>query len=255
MGIMHEFASVVSLAASSITIGAIEIKDALTAALAKVGLVTGIAETDNALAVQAPVLGVTTGAALDADGTGTHQQYLRGLLKAFLARVTACNTGAIAGAVTANAGTNLNTSGLATEAGGHLASLDTKITTCNTGAVAGSVTANAGTNLNTSGLATEAGGHLASIDAKIIDYPTAGTPTVLAISGVSAATGAALAAGKYLLFSEVRCGWVQAASPTSVLATDPPLPAGVLVPVTLANLKLAAITGGGTGNLYIIPVS
>ena len=106
-----------------------------------------------------------------------------------------------------------------------------------------------------SGLATEAGGHLASIDAKIIDYPTAGTPTVLAISGVSAATGAALAAGKYLLFSEVRCGWVQAASPTSVLATDPPLPAGVLVPVTLANLKLAAITGGGTGNLYIIPVS
>lgn len=37
--------------------------------------------------------------------------------------------------VTANAGTNLNTSLLALESGGKLASIDTKITACNTGAV------------------------------------------------------------------------------------------------------------------------
>ncbi len=37
--------------------------------------------------------------------------------------------------VTASAGTNLNTSALALETGGHLASLDTKTTACNTGAV------------------------------------------------------------------------------------------------------------------------
>ena len=85
-------------------------------------------------------------------------------------KITACNTGAIAGSVTANAGTNLNTSALALESGGNLAtiagdttSLDGKITACNTGAIAGSVTANAGTNLNTSALALESGGNLATI--------------------------------------------------------------------------------------------
>jgi hypothetical protein len=57
-------------------------------------------------------------------------------------KITACNTGAVAGTVTANAGTNLNTSALALEAGGNLAtiaedttSLDGKVTACNTGAV------------------------------------------------------------------------------------------------------------------------
>lgn len=65
-------------------------------------------------------------------------------------KITACNTGAIAGTVTANAGTNLNTSTLALEAGGNLAtiagdttSIDGKITACNTGAVvvaSGSIT-------------------------------------------------------------------------------------------------------------------
>ena len=74
------------------------------------------------------------------------------------------------GTVTANAGTNLDTSALATESGGNLdiiagdtTSIDGKITACNTGAVAGTVTANAGTNLNTSSLATESGGNLDTI--------------------------------------------------------------------------------------------
>ena len=88
-------------------------------------------------------------------------------------KITACNTGAIAGTVTANAGTNLNTSALALESGGNLASIvtkqtsiDGKITACNTGAIAGTVTANAGTNLNTSALALESGGNLATISTK-----------------------------------------------------------------------------------------
>jgi hypothetical protein len=41
-------------------------------------------------------------------------------------------------------------------------SIDGKITTCDTGSIAGTVTANAGTNLNTSALALEAGGNLAA---------------------------------------------------------------------------------------------
>lgn len=96
---------------------------------------------------------------------------------------------------------------------------------------------------------------LAALLAAINDYPTFGTPVVVAISDTSAATGSALTAGKYLLYSEVTCGWRQAASPVAVLATDSPLPAGTLVPVTLAATKLAAITAAAEGNLYIIPVS
>lgn len=87
----------------------------------------------------------------------------------------------ISGTVTCNAGTNLNTSALATSAKqdtiiGHVdgvegllttidadtggiatsvALIDGKITACNTGSIAGTVTCNAGTNLNTSSLATE----------------------------------------------------------------------------------------------------
>lgn len=116
-------------------------------------------------------------------------------------KITTCNTGAIAGSVTANAGTNLNTSALALETGGHLEeiadhvhSIDGKITTCNTGAIAGSVTANAGTNLNTSALALETGGNLAtiagdttSIDGKI----TACNTGAVTVAASALPTGAA----------------------------------------------------------------
>lgn len=57
-------------------------------------------------------------------------------------KITKCDTDNIAGTVTANAGTNLNTSALALEDGGNLlaaanslSSIDGKITACNTGAV------------------------------------------------------------------------------------------------------------------------
>lgn len=105
-------------------------------------------------------------------------------------KIIAVNTGAVvisSGSITANAGTNLNTSLLALEAGGNLATiagkdfatqttlaaLNAKVTAVNTGAVvvsSGSITANAGTNLNTSALALEAGGNLATLVAK--DFAT-----------------------------------------------------------------------------------
>ncbi len=51
--------------------------------------------------------------------------------------------------------------GAATEA--TLSALDAKVAACDTGSVAGTVTANAGTNLNTSALALESGGNLAAL--------------------------------------------------------------------------------------------
>lgn len=62
-------------------------------------------------------------------------------------KITACNTGAVvvsSGSLTCNAGTNLNTSALATEA--SLASLNGKVTACNTGAVTISSALPAGSN-------------------------------------------------------------------------------------------------------------
>ena len=57
-------------------------------------------------------IGTTTGAAVVTDATGTLQQYLRGLVKLIAAGISAT----VSGTVTANAGTNLNTSALATSA-------------------------------------------------------------------------------------------------------------------------------------------
>ena len=139
--------------------------------------------------------------------------------------ITACNTGAVTissalptgsntigtvtiqdggnsitidGTITANAGTNLNTSALATQstladAETHLGNIDGNITACNTGAVTissalptgsntigkvnigtfdNAITVNAGTNLNTSALATQstladAEAHLGNIETAV----------------------------------------------------------------------------------------
>lgn len=96
----------------------------------------------------------------------------------------------ISGTVTANAGTNLNTSALSTEA--TLSTLNGKVTAVNTGAVviaSGSVTANAGTNLNTSALATET--TLAALNTKVTAVNT-GAVVLSAGSALigTAATGA-----------------------------------------------------------------
>ena len=121
-------------------------------------------------------------------------------------KITACDTGSISGTVTANAGTNLNTSALALESGGNLAtiagdttSIDGKITACNTGSIAGTVTANAGTNLNTSALALESGGNLAviagdttSLDSKV----TACNTGAVTVASSALPSGAATAANQ-----------------------------------------------------------
>lgn len=110
----------------------------------------------------------------------------------------AATTQPISGTVTANAGTNLNTSALATSAKQDIqdtsinsllkpASTLAAVTTVgtitnvvhvddNAGAltVDGSVTANAGTNLNTSALALETGGNLASIKTNTDKIPSLG---------------------------------------------------------------------------------
>lgn len=82
------------------------------------------------------------------------------------------------------------------------ASIDGKITACNTGSIAGTVTANAGTNLNTSALALESGGNLASIKSNTDKIPALGqalaaasVPVVLTASQLSTLTPPAAITG------------------------------------------------------------
>jgi hypothetical protein len=131
----------------------------------------------------------------------------------------ASTTQSISGTVTANAGTNLNTSALATSAkqdiqdtsinsllkpDSTLAAVTTVGTITNVvhvddnaGAltVDGSVTANAGTNLNTSALALETGGNLASIKTNTDKIPALGqalaaasVPVILPAATISTLT-------------------------------------------------------------------
>lgn len=111
-------------------------------------------------------------------------------------KITACNTGAIVGTVTANAGTNLNTSALALEAGGNLAtiagdttSLDGKVTTCNTGAV--TIAASA----LPSGAATEATLGTIDTDTGNIVTNTTDIPNVIGTSGGAGPAKAVSVAG------------------------------------------------------------
>ena len=131
--------------------------------------------------VQSSALPAGAATAANQGTANTHLSNIRTDTQSIDGKITACNTGAIAGTVTANAGTNLNTSALALESGGVLDSIDGKITACDTGAIAGTVTANAGTNLNTSALALESGGVLDSIDSKL----TASAPSADGVAGSS----------------------------------------------------------------------
>src|ERR1017187_3107724 len=156
-------------------------------------------------------------------------------------------------AVTANAGTNLNTSALALEAGGHLASVDAKlpalgqalgaasvpvvltaaqiatltVTTVNvsnfpggfTAAQSGawSVVANAGTNLNTSALALDT-----------------------TVSGLQVAQGSTTSGEKGPLIQ----GAVTTAAPTYTPAQTSPLSLD-----TAGNLRVNVVTGGAGGGV------
>lgn len=74
-----------------------------------------------------------------------------------------------------------------------LAALNAKVTAVNTGAVVGTVTANAGTNLNTSALALEAGGNLADIKTAVqmLDNCIAGSEAQVDVVSSALPTGAA----------------------------------------------------------------
>ncbi len=115
----------------------------------------------------------------------------------------------VSGTVTTNAGTNLNTSLLALEAGGNLASIKAKtdnipaqgqalaaaslpvvLTAAQISTLTplSTVTANAGTNLNTSLLALEAGGNLAAhtTSLQLLDDAVATTASAITTKGIAA---------------------------------------------------------------------
>lgn len=140
------------------------------------------------------------------------------------------------------------------------ANIDGKITACNTGAVAGSVTANAGTNLNTSALATEAGnlatllGRVAAVRRQCT-----GTPTLVNQSGTTAVS-AQLAVGDYYVKAQTSCYIKQGASTVTATTSHFWLPAGAEIIVTVSNATnngyIANITDGAsvTNGLRIEPV-
>ena len=79
----------ISLDASDIEIGAVELKDHTTDDRARIAATDTIAEGDIAVAVHDPVAGVTSGAAVITDANGTIQQYLRGLVALWIAGLKA----------------------------------------------------------------------------------------------------------------------------------------------------------------------
>ena len=117
---------------------------ALYCEVATSALPSGAATESTLSTLNGKVTACNTGAVVISSGTISlpTDAATQTTLSALNGKVTACNTGSIAGSVTANAGTNLNTSLLALETGGNLAtiagdttSIDGKITACNTGAV------------------------------------------------------------------------------------------------------------------------
>lgn len=125
------------------------------------------AENEDILSTIASNIG-TTNETVAASDTATSG--LNGLFKRFLQRITTL-IGLLPTALGAGGGLKVDGSGTALP-------------------VSGTVTANAGTNLNTSSLALEAGGNLAAIFARLARYGTAGTPSadVISVQGVLGGT-------------------------------------------------------------------
>jgi len=112
------------------------------------------AKQDSAEALLTTIDADTAAMATDLAAIEVLQTTIAGDTTSIDGKITACDTGSIAGTVTANAGTNLNTSALALETGGNLdtisgdtTSINGKITACNTGDVTISAALPAGTNL------------------------------------------------------------------------------------------------------------
>ncbi len=135
----------------------------------------------------------------------------------------------VSGTITANAGTNLNTSALATQttlaaAEAHLGTIDTStasLATCVDGSkiqvdidtaptltVSGTITANAGTNLNTSALATEstlaaAEAHLGTIDTSTASLAGCVSGSELQVDIVSGGGGDASASNQSSMITKL----------------------------------------------------
>ena len=83
--------SIVTLT-GDVEIGAVELKNASDDTRVKVGALTSITSADNGLPITDPiantVLGTTSGSAVETDASGTIQQYLRGLVKLIVSKIT-----------------------------------------------------------------------------------------------------------------------------------------------------------------------
>jgi hypothetical protein len=187
-------------------------------------------------------IGATDGAKVVTDANGTVQQYLRGLVS--LASGWTVNTGAVAGTVTANAGSNLNTSSLALESSGHL-----EETADHCHSIDGKLPAALGVQAVASSMSivTAKRQHL-------------GSGVVVAVGAVTAAS-TQLSLGRYRLTATCDCWIKQGASTVTAAAnsTNPYLAAGAIeemdVDNTTNNGYVAVIQDGAqTGYLSICPI-
>jgi len=117
--------------------------------------VTAAAIAGDTTSIDGKITACNTGAVVVSSSALPSGAATESTLSTLNGKITACNTGAVV------VSSSALPSGAATES--TLSTLNGKITACNTGAIAGTVTANAGTNLNTSALALESGGNLATI--------------------------------------------------------------------------------------------
>lgn len=170
----------------------------------------------------------------------------------------------VSGTVTVNAGTNLNTSLLALEAGGNLAGINAKTPALGQALAASSVpvvltasqistltplstvTVNAGTNLNTSLLALESGGHLASLDTKTPALGQAlaagSVPVVLTAAQLSALAAA----------SDPQNAPITSATVLTVGGSAVTAGRGIAINCTVAGNVTVALSGGASHTFPVV---
>lgn len=221
------------------------------------GRVTAIVEDGGgSITVDAASLPLPTGAATEAT------------LSTLNGKVTACDTGSVAGTVTANAGTNLNTSALALESGGNLAtiagdttSLDTKVVVGG-GTEAGAVRVTIASD-STGVLTVDDGGGSLTVDAASLPLPTgaASETTLSTIAGDTTSLD-----GKIVVGAGTEAGAVRvtiATDSTGVLTVDDgggsitvdaaslPLPTGAATESTLSTLN-GKVTACDTDSVSLV---
>lgn len=225
-------------------------------------LPTGAATEATLAALDAKVVAVDTGAVVVSSSALPTGAATEATLAALDAKVVAVDTGAVV------VSSSALPTGAATEA--TLAALDAKVVAVDTGAIAGTVTANAGTDLNTSLLALESGGNLAAIAASVavIDdwdesdrakvNPIAGEAGVQGGSGTASAntqrvvlaTDVALPAGSNFLGSfggnlgaEIAATFTRPSDTTAYAAKDA-VSNSTSSPTILTFTSMARISGG-----------